>query len=300
MGKDERGVFLPMTPISERSPDLPAWEEIPDEDRATWDTRMALYAAVIDRMDQGIGRIIQKLEEKGELDNTLIVFLSDNGGSPERMLNTSYPTDGFPGSDRSFPTYWAHWANVSNTPFRFYKGWVQEGGIATPFIAHWPASIPKGSINTSTLGHIIDLLPTALDIAKVDYPETISQRTIQPSPGISILPALKGAEQKGHEELFWEHEGVRAMRKGDWKLVANNYDILSDSWQQNRQWRLFNLADDPNEINDVFDQNRELAQQLIQEYEDWAKKTEVLSPEEFVQMKADYKKRMNEKPAEKY
>ena len=96
------------------------------------------------------------------------------------------------------------------------------------------------------------------------------------------------------------HEGARAVRKGDWKLVANNYDILSDSWQQNRQWRLFNLQEDPSELEDVFEQNRELARELLEEYEDWADAAEVLSPEEFVQMKADYKKRMNEKPAEKY
>lgn len=285
------GVITEDTPLSERSPDLPAWETIPDDQRATWDTRMALYAGVIDRMDQGIGRIIQKLEEKGELDNTLIVFLSDNGGSPERMLNTSYPTDGDPGSDRSFPTYWAHWANVSNTPFRFYKGWVQEGGIATPFIAHWPEVIPKGSINTHTLGHIMDLLPTALDAAGATYPDRIGERNIYPTTGQSILPALRGEQQSGHESLFWEHEGARAMRAGDWKLVANNYDILSDSWQKNNQWRLFNLKDDPNELYDVFDQHTARAQTMIEAYENWSAQTGVLSPEAFARLKADFKKK---------
>ncbi len=158
------------TPLSSRSPDLPAWKDIPVEDQATWDTRMALYAAVIDRMDRGIGRMIEKLAEKDQLENTLIVFLSDNGGSPERMLNTSHPTHGEPGSVNSFSTYWAHWANVSNTPYRFYKGWVQEGGIATPFIAHWPATIPSGAVNDKTIGHIMVLLPTALEAAGVEYP----------------------------------------------------------------------------------------------------------------------------------
>ncbi len=292
------GVISSDTPLSERSPDLPAWEEIPLEERATWDTRMALYAAVIDRMDQGIGRVVRKLEEKGELENTLIFFLSDNGGSPERMLRTIYPTDGEPGSVRSFPTYWAHWANVSNTPFRFYKGWVQEGGIATPFIAHWPNTIPKARINAHTLGHIVDLLPTALDAAGVSYPDKIGQRVIQPTAGLSILPALKGEAQAGHETLFWEHEGARAIRKGDWKLVANNYDILSSSWTTNRQWRLFNLKEDPSELTDVFDQNRELAHQMIDEYENWANANGILSPMEFTQMKADYKRRTNKESGE--
>ena len=296
----ELGVISEDTPLSERSPDLPAWEDIADDDRDTWDTRMALYAAVIDRMDQGIGKIIQKLEEKGELDNTLIVFLSDNGGSPERMLNTSYPTDGVPGSARSFPTYWAHWANVSNTPFRFYKGWVQEGGIATPFIAHWPNSIPKGKINTTTKGHIMDLLPTALAAAGANYPEKIGDRNIIPTTGQSLLSALQGEESNGHEILGWEHEGARAIRKGNWKLVSNNYDITPDSWESNRQWRLFNLKEDPNELYDVFDDHPDLAQELIKAYDTWAETTSVLPPEEFVEMKAAYKKRMNEKPAEKY
>lgn len=278
-------------PLSERSPDLPAWEEILPEDRATWDTRMALYAAVIDRMDQGIGRIIQKLEEKGELENTLIAFLSDNGGSPERMLNTSHPTDGEPGSATSFPTYWAHWANVSNTPFRFYKGWVQEGGIATPFIVHWPSTVREGAINKGTMGHIMDLLPTALDAANVTYPSELAGRQIIPTTGQSFLPALQGEEQAGHETLFWEHEGARAIRQGDWKLVANNYDILSTSWKKNGQWRLFNLKDDPAELNDVLEENAELAKELLQSYEDWAASTRVLSPQEFAEMKTAFKKR---------
>ncbi|NRB48247.1 MAG: arylsulfatase [Saprospiraceae bacterium] len=283
------------TPLSERSPDLPAWEEIAPEDRATWDTRMALYAAVIDRMDQGIGRIIQKLEEKGELENTLIAFLSDNGGSPERMLNTSHPTDGEPGSATSFPTYWAHWANVSNTPFRFYKGWVQEGGIATPFIVHWPSTVPEGAINTGTIGHIMDLLPTALDAANVTYPAEIAGRQIIPTTGESLLPAVRGETQAGHETLFWEHEGARAVRQGDWKLVANNYDILSTSWKKNGQWRLFNLKDDPAELNDVLGENVERAEELKLSYEEWEKSTGVLSPQEFVEMKTAFKKRQAQK-----
>lgn len=285
----EIGILTEDIPLSARTPDLPAWNSLNEEEKEVWDTRMALYAGVIDRMDQGIGRIIQKLEEKGELDNTLIIFLSDNGASPERMRNVVYPTDGEPGSERSFPWYGAHWANVSNTPYRFYKAWLQEGGMATPFIAHWPNKIPKGKINQNTMGHIIDLMATCLEIASVDYPQTIAKREIQPTPGKSILPAFLGEDIPGHETLYWEHEGSRAVRQGDWKLVANKNIILADKWEKDYTWQLFNLKSDPSELKNVAEQNPEKVKELLKKYETWENENQVLSPTKLDSLRNTYK-----------
>ncbi|NQZ76255.1 MAG: arylsulfatase [Ekhidna sp.] len=296
----ELGIIDQGTTLSGRSEDLPAWSELPDDEKEVWDTRMSLYAAVIDRMDQGIGKVVKALEAKGELDNTLIVFVSDNGGSPERMRNVSYPTDGEMGSERSFPWYGAHWANVSNTPFRYYKGWIQEGGIASPFIAHWPATIPKGSMNTTYLGHIMDLLPTSLEIAGVTYPEKVNGNPIPSATGKSLLSVLSGEDVSGHEALFWEHEGVRAMRKGDWKLVANQYEIDENGWNRKIEWQLFNVKEDPSELKNLIEDNQSRADQMIVEYEEWAQATGVISPQAFFDMKAEWKRQRNEAPAPKF
>ncbi|WP_020529107.1 arylsulfatase [Flexithrix dorotheae] len=294
------GIISDDTPLSMRSEDLPAWKDILEEEREGFETLMALYAAVIDRMDQGIGRVIKALEEKGELDNTLIVFVSDNGGSPERMRKVIYPTDGELGSERSFPTYGAHWANVSNTPFRYYKAWVQEGGIATPFIAHWPKQIAKGGLNNNYLGHIMDILPTSLDIAGVEYPKELNGKSIPEATGKSFLPALKGEPVSGHDALFWEHEGVRAMREGDWKLVSNKYYIDETGWNAQIEWQLFNLKEDPSEMNNVIEQQEALAKNMIAKYEAWAEANWVVSPQEFFDMKAAWKKERGLAPAGKF
>ena len=295
-----QGIIDENTPLSQRSEDLPAWDSLDEEEKDLWDNRMALYAAVIDRMDQGIGRIVKALEAKGALNNTLIVFVSDNGGSPERMRKVSYPTDGELGSERSFPWYGAHWANVSNTPFRYYKGWIQEGGIASPFIAHWPVGIEQGTINATYMGHIMDLLPTALDIAGVSYPDQLNGSPIPAATGRSMLAALKGQEDNGHSALFWEHEGVRAMRQGDWKLVANQYEVDESGWNRKIEWQLFNLKDDPSELNNVIGQHREKADQMVIEYEDWAVQTGVIPPQAFFDMKAEWKRQRGLPPAKKY
>ena len=294
------GVITADTPLSARAEDLPPWEDIPEAERDRYETLMALYAAVIDRMDQGIGRVIKVLEEKEELDNTLIVFVSDNGGSPEQMPNVVYPTDGELGSERSFPTYGAHWANVSNTPFRYYKGWVQEGGIATPFIAHWPKQIAKGELNDTYLGHIMDILPTSLDIAGVAYPEELEGKPVPAYTGKSLLPAFKGEDLYGHEALFWEHEGVRAMREGDWKLVSNKYLVDETGWNSQIEWQLFNIKADPSETNNVIGQQAALAEKMIAKYETWAAASWVISPQAFFDMKAAWKKERGLPPARKY
>ncbi|RMG60683.1 MAG: arylsulfatase, partial [Bacteroidetes bacterium] len=273
----ELGILTPDVPLSPRFPQVVAWDSLSPEEQDAWDLKMALYAAVVDRMDQGIGRVVASLEEKGMLDETLIVFLSDNGGSPEVMppRNSPYPTDGLPGSERSFPSYDGPWANASNTPYQYYKSWLQEGGMATPFIAHYPARIAPGQINQGTVAHIMDLMATAADLAGASYPTTYAGRAITPSPGRSLVPVLEGKEAAGHERLFWNLMGSRAVREGDWKLVANDRAAAEEP---RRVWRLFNMAEDPAELEDLAADYPEKVAELEAQYEAWAREVGALSP----------------------
>jgi len=234
------GLVDPKTsPLSARNPAEPDWSENPTKD---WDARaMAVHAAMIDRVDQGIGRLIAKLKETGELDNTLICVLSDNGASPEtpgrpgfdRMSETRegeavrYFGDEpdkktvMPGPETTYAGIGPHWANVANTPLRYWKATQHEGGIRTPLIVHWPAGLAaEPGAMTNQPGHVIDLMATVLDVAGVDYPDTRQDRTLKPLEGKSLVPVFKGRRRDGHEAIFFEHYDARAMRRGDWKLVA--------------------------------------------------------------------------------
>lgn len=246
--------------LSARSPSIPAWQDA--ETQTDWARRMEVYAAMIDRMDQGIGQVVQALDARDELDNTLIVFLSDNGASSEgiegRNLNDPDAAVGSPGS---YVAYKEPWANASNTPFRLYKQWTHEGGIATPLIAHWPAGMPETGRVEPQVGHIIDLMATALDVADVPYPETLGGRTIQPLEGRSLAPVFRGEERAGHDVLYWEHIGNRAVRQGPWKLV----------WDRRvADWELYNLDDDPTELQNLAERYPEQVQQLETLWQDWA------------------------------
>lgn len=245
------------------------WSSNPDK---AWDARaMAVHAAMVDRMDKTIGKLVDKLEETGELDNTMILFLSDNGASYER------PSEYGPGFDRAgstregeqvaFPVdkevmpgpQTVHagigpvWANVANTPFRYYKSKAYEGGIATPLIVHWPKGIGKKGAFIREPGHVIDIMATSLALANAAYPETFEGRKITPTPGKSLLPAIQDKGQIGHEFLFWEHFGSQAIRQGDWKLVM--LDNKSD-------WELYNLAEDRTETNNLVAQYPEKVEEL--------------------------------------
>jgi arylsulfatase len=263
--------------LSPRDENSPEWNSLSPEDKKMWDLRMAVYSAMIDRMDQNIGRVVNQLEEMGELKNTLIIFLSDNGGCHESIKNKgSYiRTTGETGNRDSFDAYEFPWANVSNTPFRMHKHWVHEGGISTPFIAFYPEKIKSNGLITETTGHIIDLMPTFLDFARGKYPETFNGSRITPMEGISLKPVLEGAKMKREQSVFWEHEGNRAMRKGDWKLVSQ-YDYQNKKFNP---WELYNLKKDRSELDDLSSQNPELKNQMIQEFEQWADRVGVVSKE---------------------
>jgi arylsulfatase len=244
--------------LTERTAGIPAWEQVTD--KKTWVRKMAVYAAMIDRMDQNIGRMISALKKNGQYQNTLIIFLSDNGGCAENMSSRNFnDTTKLIGQRGSYVTYDEPWANVSNTPFKKYKHFMHEGGMITPCIIQWPAGIqPKAGFSNET-GHVIDLLPTALELAGV---------TPKGLPGESLSYVWK--DKKSSPKTYcWEHEGNQAIRKGNWKLVKDLEDPA---------WELYDLAKDPCETRDLSKTNLPLVTSMITEYTAWAKKVGVQSP----------------------
>ena len=257
--------------LSDRPTNIPAWDSISDRDKAMWETRMEIYAAQIDRMDQGIGRIISLLEQEGELDNTMILFLSDNGGSAESEgkdfdVNTIQDIGG-----NSFnQSYRMNWANMSNAPFRLYKSSNHEGGISTPLIVHWPEQIKKASISKHQ-GHVVDLMSTFIDVAEARYPTTIDDNEIKGTQGMSLLPVLKGG---GFDRgaIYFEHQGSRAIIEGNWKLVA----LHTSEPPYTKKWELYDLSSDRTENMNLLRNNPEIAKQLMIKWNNWAEENNVL------------------------
>jgi len=250
------GIVERRWPLTPRDSSAPAWEEVADKEAR--DLKMAVYAAQIDRLDQGVGRVLRKLAEIGAQENTLVIFLADNGGCAEEVDRGKPGVP--PGSADSFMSYGLPWANASNTPFRLYKHWVHEGGIATPFIARWPAVMGRGNTITHQVGHIIDVMSTCLEVAGVEYPKTYQGREILPLEGKSLLPVLQGRQRQGHEFLSWEHEGNRAVRQGRWKLVSRHPG----------GWELYDLEADRTELTNLADKHPDKVRELSQQYERWA------------------------------
>jgi arylsulfatase A-like enzyme len=229
--------------LSPRYEKVPAWNSIPEKDKDLWDMRMSIYAAMIDRMDKGVGEIIAKLKETGEDKNTLIIFLSDNGGSADDVKDLSYviQRNGKPGSGESIDSYYPNWGNASNTPFRLFKKNVHEGGIASPFIAWYPQLIEPGSVSP-VVAHIMDIMPTCLEAAQTNYPAAFNGKVLKPTEGVSLFNTFKKKPGTVHENLFWEHEGNKAVRSGNWKLV---YELEYDKWE------LYDLSTDRTETKDL-------------------------------------------------
>ena len=260
---------------------------------------MEVYAAMVDNMDQGIGRIVATLKKHDQLDNTLILFLQDNGGCAEGfgrgkskgpLKRPDSPTrppmakdelqpdmipaqsrDGYPlregpgvipGPPDTYIGYGRDWANVSNTPFREYKHWVHEGGIATPLIAHWPQGIKKPNTWNHEPSHLIDIMATCLDLAQADYP---SDKI--PVEGLSLTPAFQNKSLRRATPLFWEHEGNRAVRDGDWKLVAKGV---------RGKWELYNIREDRTEMNNQAATLPERTRIMASQYENWAQERGVV------------------------
>jgi len=262
---------------------LPRWNSLSEKDRQELDFRRAIYAAQIDRFDQNVGRIVKHLRKRGILDNTLILFLSDNGSSGE------LDNFGMNWGKYTMANYhewrkaggWSIsqgqcWASYSDAPLRKYKKFVHEGGIATPFIAHWPEGIKKpGRIYGEQMFHLIDVMPTLCEVAGAKYPETYKGRNIVPAQGISMVPFITGADAKVEQRtLYWQHENHAAIRQGDWKLVT------TDDRNESR-WELYNLAKDRSETENLITEHPEIAQRLRKKWQKWAKEANVLPyPEE--------------------
>ena len=253
-------------PLTPRDPKAPAWTSLSEDQRDKSDHLMAAYAAVVELMDESVGRLVAGLKKLGVLDNTLILFLADNGGCAEGGILGTHRGKGPLGSADSHDMYGLAWANASNTPFRRYKHWVHEGGTATPLIAHWPDVITaKGKI-THQVGHLVDLMATCCDVGGATYPQTFNDKPIVPPQGKSLLPIFQGKQRAGHAAVFWEHEGNRAVRQGRWKLVARH----------GGPWELYDLDADRTEVNDLSSAQPAIARKLTALYDTWAERSYVV------------------------
>ena len=285
----ESGLLADAVQACERDPEEPAWEDA--EDKAWEARRMEVYAAQVHRMDQGIGEILATLEQTGQLENTLVFFMSDNGacaevlpldGSAEAFkkrrpdLDRLKPRNGrdlqvgnepaiVPGPEDTYASYGRAWANLSNTPFRLYKRWTHEGGIATPLIVHWPAGgLSNGAIVRAPF-QLTDVLPTILEATQVPYPDREKVRDIPPGEGCSILPALRGQQANDHT-LYWEHTGNAAVRRGRWKLVR----------EYPKPWELYDMDTDRAETTDLAARNPDIVGELLTQWQAWADRVGVV------------------------
>ncbi len=297
-----------VSPGAELAPVVGDWESQPDK---TWEADcMEVYAAMVDQMDQGIGRILDAVRDTGRWDNTLVFFLQDNGGCAEscgrspdpekRVVRAAAPTlppipkvkvhyfgsvpgqtrDGYPirrdhatpGPADTYIGYGRNWANVSNTPHREYKHWVHEGGISTPLIVHWPAGFATKNGLRSQPSHLIDLMATCVDVSGATYPSEVAGRSIHRLEGASLVPAFSN-QPLNREHLFWEHEGNRAIRQGDWKLVAKG--SMADR-SRPVEWELYNIADDRAEQHNLASTHPQLVKDLQSKWRSYAERTQVL------------------------
>ncbi|NQZ76256.1 MAG: arylsulfatase [Ekhidna sp.] len=266
------GLIDPNHKLSDLDEETAEWERLSDGAKDTMDLKMAIYAAMVDEMDKGIGRIITKLSEKGQLDNTIVMFLSDNGASYDSGslgLNFREDLTGSMGGEDSYHSYGSSWANASNTPYRKFKRYTYEGGLATPMIIRWGDSIRNQGGLTPAVGHITDIMATLVDVGKAEYPQLVGDNVIHPLEGKSLLPILtENAKsiRSDEEVLVWEYEGNRALRSGDWKLVKLRED---------QNWRLFNLKNDRTETIDVALEFPQIVDKLTGSYQEWASRVGV-------------------------
>jgi len=254
-----------------------AWEKLTDVQRRFQATKMAIHAAMVDRMDREIGRILEQLRAMGAYENTFIVFASDNGASAEIMVrNGGHNPQAEPGSAATYLCLGPGFSSACNTPFRRHKTWVHEGGISTPLIAHWPKGIPaRGELRQSPT-HVVDIMPTLLELAGVAQPKAWNDEPLPPAPGKSLVPAFAKDTVIARESLWWLHEGNRALRAGDWKLVAT----------KDTPWELYDLKTDRAESHNLAAEKpekvRELAalwQRQTDDFSALVKKTQHLQPQ---------------------
>lgn len=248
-------------PLPERPAEIPAWNDLSPQEQDRQDQIMAIYAAMIEAVDESVGRVVSHLRAEGMLDNTLIVFLSDNGGNAEGGPLGITQGEDWGGPD-SHVLLGMGWATVCNTPLRRYKHFTHEGGISSPFIVHWPAGLPaarRGQLEHQP-AHLVDLMPTFVQAADAVYPARWNEHSILPMQGIPLQPALRGEPLHRVTPIFWMHEGNRGLRIGPWKLVQKFKE----------PWELYRIDEDRSEQNDLFKRFPAMAEHLSWQWEDWA------------------------------
>ena len=270
----------------------PAWDSLPADRRADLAQRMAVYAGMVTGMDRNIGRIIADLRASGELDHTLILFLSDNGacaewepfgfdltinGTPVRGSGINLGTQAAPnilrrgddllklGGPGTFISYGSAWANACNTPLRLYKHYAHEGGISTPLIVHWPARVKAAGTMRAQAGHLVDIMATCVEVSGAKYPAELDGKKILPPEGASLIPAFEN-QPLARDFLAWEHEGNRALRSGDWKIVS----------VAGQPWELYDMAHDRTEMDNLAAREPGRVTEFSEKWESWAKRTQVL------------------------
>ncbi len=277
----EMGLIDPAThPLPDLMGRGPDWDDLSEADRALMAARMQVHAAMIDRADQGVGRIVEALKAAGRYDDTVIFVLSDNGASPETPADwgpgydrTAETRDGRTvrytgfrpeelGSETTYAGIGAWWSNASNTPYRYWKKESFEGGCHTPLIVHWPKGLGArpGSL-TDEMGHVMDIMPTCLNLAGAAYPRSFNGHRITPPEGRSLRPVLRGGGRPGHEALFFEHVGGKAVIADGWKAVQPT---------RGKTWELYHLARDRTETRNLADADPDRLARLVRRWQGWA------------------------------
>ena len=240
------------------------WDTLDDLERRKEIRRMEIYAAMIDRLDQNVGKVLQKLEDQGKLENTLVMFASDNGACPDGSINAkdkSTQLEDF-GTVSSYLTPGPEWATVQNTPLRKWKAFSHEGGVRTPFIVSWPAAIKKGGGFYNYPGHVIDIMPTLVELTGATYPTTFDGEAIPPMQGISLVPTFKKEPLERPNPLYWEYSEGFAIREGDLKAVRLRR-------APEKEWELYDLSKDGNESNDLAKEMPEKLEYLKSKWKKW-------------------------------
>lgn len=274
----EAGILLPNQSISQRDPEVPEWSKLTYDERQFWKAKMEVYAAMVDNMDQNVGKVLQKVKQLKKDENTLIIFISDNGAqggfySYNPLNRGLVKNDGPVGTAGSFDYQEQNWAYLSNTPLRHYKNNFHEGGFSSPFIAWYPNKIRGGRIDKGT-GHLIDLAPTFYELAGIKYPVEYNGIKTNPLPGKSLLPVFfdNASEVNRSEPIFWERAGNRAVRDGKWKIVST---------YPSYKWELYDIANDRGETKDLSNAHSEIVNRLSSAYFEWAEKTGVVEYSKF-------------------
>lgn len=258
------GLVDPKWPLAPRPEESPAWDSLTAEQKDRFDQMMATYAAMIECIDRSMGILVDGLRERGLLDNTLIVYMNDNGGNAEGGPHGVTEGTGPIGGPQSYVLLGMNWATLNNTPFRRYKHFTHEGGISSSFIAHWPNGIPasrRGALERQP-AHLIDIMATAVDVSGAKYPTEFHGHQILPMEGVSLRPAFTGKSLERQNPLFWEHEGNKAVRDGRWKLVQK--------WHG--PWELYDLEADRTEQHNVIADHSDVATRLEAAWNAWAER----------------------------